>query len=176
MLLMEEARESRQASLFPDEEEPPDSMLDRFKSLIKNADFGIIDMRVNRNAAQGARYRTSSGLELKHQHESDDAWLPIEEESRGTRTLFQLALPILGTIQRGRILVVDELEASMHPNLAEHIIRQFNDPQSNPRNAQLIFSTHDTNLLGTLSGSPRYDAMRCGSPRKTCKARQSSTL
>ena len=152
MLLMEDARELRHVSLF-DEEEPPDSLLDRFKSLIRNADFGIIDIRVNRNPTQPTRYRPS-GLELKHQHESDDAWLPLEEESRGTRTLFQVALPILRTIQRGRILVVDELEASMHPNLAEHIIRQFNDPKTNPRNAQLIFSTHDTNLLGTLSGTP----------------------
>ena len=42
----------------------------------------------------------------------------------------------------------------MHPNLAEHIVQQFNDPEINPHNAQLIFSTHDTNLLGTLVGEP----------------------
>jgi AAA15 family ATPase/GTPase len=42
----------------------------------------------------------------------------------------------------------------MHPNLTEHIVRLFNDPEMNPRNAQLIFSTHDTNLLGTLVGEP----------------------
>ena len=42
----------------------------------------------------------------------------------------------------------------MHPNLAEHIVRQFNDRAVNSRNAQLIFSTHDTNLLGTLLGEP----------------------
>jgi hypothetical protein len=93
-------------------------------------------------------------LELKHQSESDDAWLPLEEESHGTRTLLQLALPILRTIQRGRLMVVDELEPSMHPNPAEHIVRQFNDLEINTHNAQLIFSTHDTNLLGTLSGEP----------------------
>ena len=51
-------------------------------------------------------------------------------------------------------MIVDELESSLHPNLAEHLVRQFNDPATNPNNAQLIFSTHDTNLLGTLSGSP----------------------
>jgi uncharacterized protein len=153
-MLMDEERDPRQPSLFG-EKEPPDSMVGRVKSLLKNADVGIIDLRVNRKDTPppGTGYR-HSGLELKHQSESDDAWLPLEEESRGTQTLFQLALPILRTIQRGRLLVVDELEASMHPNLAEHIVQQFNDSEINTHNAQLIFSTHDTNLLGTLVGEP----------------------
>ena len=47
-----------------------------------------------------------------------------------------------------------ELEASLHPALAQQIVRQFNDPVSNARNAQLIFTTHDTNLLGTTLGEP----------------------
>ena len=93
-------------------------------------------------------------FEFQHQNDAGDAWLPLEEESRGTHTLFQLALPILVAIEQGLLVVVDELEASMHPNLAEHLVRQFNDPVTNPRNAQLIFTTHDTNLLGNLSGSP----------------------
>jgi AAA15 family ATPase/GTPase len=152
-MLMDEERYRRQPTLFGDDE-ASDSLLSRFKSLLKNADVGIIDMRINRKEpSQGLRFR-SSDLELKHQSESDDAWLPLEEESRGTKTLFQLALPVLRTIQRGHLMVVDELESSMHPNLAEHIVRQFNDPEINTHNAQLIFSTHDTNLIGTLSGEP----------------------
>jgi uncharacterized protein len=93
-------------------------------------------------------------ISLKHQSESDDAWLPFEEESRGTRTLFRMALPILQAIQEGGTLLVDELEASLHPTLAQQIVRQFNDPATNPRNAQLIFATQDTNLLGTTVGQP----------------------
>jgi uncharacterized protein len=151
--LLDESNDVRQPTLFEDEE-TPDSMLDRFKSLLKNADIGIVDARVvRRETGQASRLRTWR-FELKHQSESDDAWLPLEEESKGTRTLFRLALPILRAIQRGRILLVDELESSMHPNLAEHIVRQFNDPDVNTHNAQLIFSTHDTNLLGTLVGEP----------------------
>jgi uncharacterized protein len=151
-MMINEERETRQPGLFDDVE--PDSLLNRFKSLLKNADTGIIDMRISKKESSQPGRMRSSGLELRHQSDSDDAWLPLEEESRGTQTLFQLALPILRTIQRGRLLVVDELEASMHPNLAEHIVRQFNDPTINSRDAQLIFSTHDTNLLGTLSGTP----------------------
>jgi AAA15 family ATPase/GTPase len=80
--------------------------------------------------------------------------LPLEEESRGTQTLLQLALPILESLEEGSVLLVDELEASLHPSVAQQIVRWFNDPRQNPRNAQLIFSTHDTNLLGTTLGEP----------------------
>lgn len=54
----------------------------------------------------------------------------------------------------GGLLVFDELERGLHPALAQQIIRQFNDPRTNPRNAQIIFTTHDTNLLGTMFGEP----------------------
>lgn len=129
-----------------------DSLLDRFKLLLHNADLGIVDVRAVKieSKTRGQRRR----IEFLHQTDTDDAWLPLEEESRGTRTLFRLALPVLTAIDQGRLLIVDELESSMHPNLAEHFVRQFNDPATNPANAQLIFSTHDTNLLGTLSGPP----------------------
>jgi uncharacterized protein len=143
--------EAAQPTLFRDEE-PPDSLVWRFKSLLKRADLGIVDVRAVKRE-QGSRARPWQ-IELKHRSEADDAWLPLEEESRGTKTLFRLALPVLRAIEFGRLLVVDELESSMHPNLAEHIVRQFNDPEINVRNAQLIFSTHDTNLLGTLLGDP----------------------
>jgi AAA15 family ATPase/GTPase len=143
--------ESNQTSLFPDLN-PALSMANRFKALLKNADVGIEDVRATRRE-QAGRSRPWQ-IEVKHQNETTDAWLPLEEESKGTRTLFRLALPVLRAIDRGRILVVDELESSMHPNLAEHIVSQFNDPQINIRNAQLIFTTHDTNLLGTLFGEP----------------------
>jgi AAA15 family ATPase/GTPase len=93
-------------------------------------------------------------VEVRHQGGSDDAWLPLEEESRGTQRLFRIGIPILGAIRDGRVLVIDELEASLHPILAQQIVQQFNDPAVNTRNAQLIFTTHDTNLLGSLVGGP----------------------
>lgn len=140
-----------QPTLF-EGEEGPESLARRFKALLKNADVGIVDIRASR-VESGSRSRPWR-IELKHRSAAADAWLPLEEESRGTKTFLQLALPVLSAIESGGLLVVDELESSMHPNLAEHIVRQFNDPQVNPRNAQLIFSTHDTNLLGTLFGEP----------------------
>ncbi len=151
--LLGEPGEFRQATFFEDAQS--DSMLDQFKSLLRSADIGIVDLRINRDeSSPTTKGSPLSRFELKHKSESDDAWLSLEEESKGTRTLFRLALPILRTIQRGGLLIVDELESSLHPMLAELIVRQFNDPTINSRNAQLIFSTHDTNLLGKLMGDP----------------------
>ena len=73
--------------------------------------------------------------------------------TQGTRTLLRLALPILHSIEAGGVLPVDELESSLHPTLAQEIVRQFNAPASNPRHAQLLFTTQDTNLLGTTLGA-----------------------
>lgn len=70
-----------------------------------------------------------------------------DRESAGTKKIFDLAGPIFDTLLRGSIIVVDELDAKMHPLISQHIISLFNNPTSNPNNAQLIFSTHDTHLL-----------------------------
>jgi AAA15 family ATPase/GTPase len=117
--------------------------------LLTNSDLGILDIRSNASSV----FRLEGGplIELKHRCGSDKPWLPLDEESNGTRTLFRLAWPLFLTIQRGTILLVDELEASLHPSLAEQIVRQFNDSTTNPLHAQLIFTTQDTNLLGSTS-------------------------
>ncbi len=70
-----------------------------------------------------------------------------DEESLGTRKFFKMSAPILNTLQEGKILIIDELDASLHPMLTKHLIKLFNDKDINTKNAQLIFATHDTNLL-----------------------------
>jgi uncharacterized protein len=121
---------------------------------LRNADLGIVDLRVNRSESEESAQVPIIPVYVKHQSKSDDSWLPIQEESEGTKNLFRIALPILLAIQEGGTLLVDELEGSLHPSIAQQIFRQFNDPATNPRNAQLIFTTHDTNLLGTTLGEP----------------------
>lgn len=69
------------------------------------------------------------------------------QESAGTQKLVELSGPIFETLIKGSVLVVDELDAKMHPLISEYIIKLFNSPETNPLNAQLIFSTHDTHLL-----------------------------
>lgn len=70
-----------------------------------------------------------------------------DEESLGTRKFFKMSAPILNTLKEGKILLIDELDASLHPMLTRHLIKLFHDKSINTKNAQLIFATHDTNIL-----------------------------
>ena len=70
-----------------------------------------------------------------------------KEESKGTRKFFKMSAPILNTLREGKVLIIDELDASLHPMLTKHLIKLFHDEKINTNNAQLIFATHDTNML-----------------------------
>ena len=68
-------------------------------------------------------------------------------ESSGTRILFSMAPILKSVFERGKIIIIDEIERSLHPSLVEMIIKFFHSSKINKGNAQLIFNTHDTNLL-----------------------------
>ena len=70
-------------------------------------------------------------------------------ESKGTKTLVSLLIPALEALARGSVLIIDELDTSLHPNLARAFISLFVKSESNPYGAQIIFSTHDIALLGS---------------------------
>jgi uncharacterized protein len=126
----------------------------KFLAMLRNADVGIEDVRAVRNETDEPNRFSRVRFQLKHKSSHSDAWLPLEEESQGTQKLFHMALPVLQSLRDGAVLIIDELESSLHPSLAQEIVKLFNDPDKNPCNAQLIFTTHDTNLLGTTLGEP----------------------
>ncbi len=70
-----------------------------------------------------------------------------DDESSGTKKFFALTGPILDVLENGHTLVVDELDSKLHPNLVGKIVSLFNSKELNQKNAQLIFNTHNTNLL-----------------------------
>ena len=68
-------------------------------------------------------------------------------ESEGTKKVIEISGPIFNTLNEGKTLIVDELDAKLHPLLTRNIVLLFMDPEKNKHGAQLIFATHDTNLL-----------------------------
>ena len=70
------------------------------------------------------------------------------DESLGTLVWFGLVGPVIDSLRRGTVLLADELDASLHPDLVEHLVRLFQNPETNPNRAQLVFNSHDTTLLG----------------------------
>lgn len=85
--------------------------------------------------------------DVKIQYKEKDLVLDLSEESRGIQKIFEIGGPILDILLTGKILFFDELETSLHPLLSRQIVKMFLDKTFNANNSQLIFSTHDANLL-----------------------------
>lgn len=78
---------------------------------------------------------------------NEDVGLDLSEESAGTQALFRNAGAWLNVFENGEVLLIDEIDTSLHPLLTKYLIGKFHSNSSNPKNAQLIFTTHNTSLL-----------------------------
>lgn len=84
---------------------------------------------------------------FEHSTSKGSAKFELHEESEGTQRLYGLVAPVLDVLRDGRVLVIDELDCSLHTLLVRRLISMFHDSALNKAGAQLIFSTHDTSLL-----------------------------
>ena len=73
--------------------------------------------------------------------------LNMTEESDGTNSYFKLIGIVKKALDQGTLLVADEMDAHLHPLLTKHLVSLFNSTEFNPNGAQLIFTSHNTNLL-----------------------------
>jgi hypothetical protein len=135
--------------------------------LIRSADLGIAQLRVQERQltevqkdtwefvrkivkqTELAAPETDLRILLTHRLGTETVEFEPELESDGTIAYLALLGPIVSALRTGKVVCVDELDASLHPLLALRIIELFNDPVRNPNHAQLIFNTHDTNLLSS---------------------------
>lgn len=128
------------------------------------ADLGIHDLSLQRqsgspimaiggNIAQEPQPPgpTATLLRVTSYHKSADTKdlvaMDIGEESSGTQRLFQSAGAWLNVLNNGEVILYDELDTSLHPLMTRFLIGLFHDKSANPKNAQLVFTTHDTSLL-----------------------------
>jgi len=73
----------------------------------------------------------------------------FNEESHGTRKLFSFAGPWLDTLENGHVLFIDELHDNLHPKLVRFLVQLFHSNKINSKNAQLVFTTHETSILSS---------------------------
>ena len=128
---------------------------------LKKADFNIEDYKVLETDVPDDLFAAipdfiKAGMNIKEKlkvftalfkHKGSDAELSYEEESLGTQIIFCFIPFIRDAFNNKKVVIVDELDKSLHPYLIEMIVQMFNDPDINKNGAQLIFNTHDTNLL-----------------------------
>ena len=105
--------------------------------MIQEMDLDIVDFRVVKDENDRIDVYT------KHMVEGYEAELNLFDESSGTKKLFGLMPFIADSLLSGATLVIDELDAKIHPVLLRHIIMMFNDMSINKKKAQLIFTSHE---------------------------------
>ena len=98
--------------------------------------------------ANGDYLPTDGSIRLTHRGPYGDVALTVADESLGTLAWAGLIGPMLDALERGSVLLVDELDSSLHPRLVDEIVDAFQRPRRNPNAAQLIFNAHDVTLLG----------------------------
>lgn len=120
-------------------EDAPDSLRPILKEFLSSV----------QKMAGGEKPMTHTVLTSHDMATSDDAvnFNLERDESNGTKRFFALAFPILEALKEGTVLVLDEFECSMHPNLSRKLIELFQSREANSKGAQLIFATHDTSLM-----------------------------
>jgi hypothetical protein len=129
---------------------------------LTSADISISDIEVvtRKVSGQAVHFDMAAGKtevrneeqevnELLFHHVTDQgkAVFSLGDESMGTRNLLFLTGPVLDILNKGMVLVVDELDSSLHPLLVRRLVELFQNPAVNQKGAQLIFTTHDTSLL-----------------------------
>ncbi|MDE0268370.1 MAG: ATP-binding protein [Acidimicrobiaceae bacterium] len=122
----------------------PPEILEKFKQIFHAMD----EEDDNDDVIHERRFSVPSRIALEHSTAAGGTEIPPEDESLGTRIWLALIGPVLQTLEKGGLLLVDELDASLHPQLVQRVIGFFQDKRTNPRCAQLIFNSHDTNILG----------------------------
>ena len=100
-------------------------------------------VKIQRNEIKARTYHTG----ISKNGEISQYELGLEDESDGILRLMALAAAIDRTIDNGGIFVADELEKGLHPLLTEYIVNKFQNSEINKNNAQLIFTTHDTEIM-----------------------------
>jgi hypothetical protein len=115
--------------------------------MVAHADLGISSLRLT--GGEGMPDVETCPKQVQLLHRLSDEVLPFEtdQESHGTIVYLTLLGPIVSTLESGGVLCVDEMDASLHPLLALRLVELFGEPSLNLKHAQLIFNTHDTNLL-----------------------------
>jgi uncharacterized protein len=121
-----------------------DAYKNKMVSFLKNADIHIEDIR------KKAPYSKKLELEFAHKSENEEiVWFSQSFESRGTQCFLFYADLLYGVLEKGKLLVIDEIERHLHPSLAELTFYLFQNNNINKNHSQLLAITHNTSLLSS---------------------------
>ncbi len=115
-------------------------------NLLRAADLGITNFKVV-EPDQEDQSDIEYGMELIHTSDAQEINFELDDESIGTRAWLGLIGPVLHVLELGSLMLVDELDSSLHPHLVVKLIELFQNPSINSHCAQIIFNSHDATIL-----------------------------
>lgn len=127
---------------------------------LAKADFSISDIKIEKDELENEQIEISrwikrwENFKVSFSHDvytgEIKTWTEVfdfRQESKWTQAFYNILLPIIDTLDKGGVLIIDEFNASLHPYLCKFIVNLFHNTETNPNNAQLIAVSHDTSLL-----------------------------
>lgn len=127
--------------------------------LLQDMDVDILDYSITEDPAYG------TSLTLCHgKKDSEPFFISYKEESTGIRKLLTLIPMLLKSLRQGSLLLADDLDNVLHPHLLRFLVSLYQDPGTNPHQAQLVFTSHNTALL-TPTAMRRDEICLCCRPQ-----------
>ncbi len=117
------------------------------EKLLCRFDLGLSEFEIKKEKKENG---FSLNVQAAHQFNGQTQYLPVQYESSGIKQLFVLLKSILSALEKGSIAIVDEFDVNLHPEIVMALFDLFIQPETNPKNAQLLLSTHSHLLLSKL--------------------------
>ncbi len=135
----------------------------KLRELVRIADMGVEDLLMQKHREDEFNFPESVSTEIRQAFIRENQWefgtihevdgkrfaFPMELESVGTKQIFSVGARVLNVLENGGILVYDEMNTAIHSELFRLLVSLFNNKETNPHNAQLLFTTHDVSVASS---------------------------
>lgn len=140
--------ESAVSNIIPDVDFNDENQKRSFIDFLKAIDSGIEDVKLEKTTNEASKKSLFNFLTIRQNCDTgEQVEMGFEEESSGTLKTISMYGSIKDALVKGRTLFIDELDAKLHPLLTKYIINLFQNEESNLNNGQLVFTTHNTEIL-----------------------------
>jgi AAA15 family ATPase/GTPase len=117
------------------------------EKLLAQFDLGLDSFEIKKEKKENS---LNINARVAHTFKNEKEYIPIQYESSGTKQLFILLKTILIVIASGKTAILDEFDVNLHPEVILSLFDLFIQPETNPKNAQLLFSSHSHQILSKL--------------------------
>ena len=128
-------------------------LLEQVNALLKTWDLGLSSIEIDKDIVDASGKKISLPVGVHSPKDAEVFKLLFTAESEGTQSALLALVAILPALQTGSLVAFDELEANLHPHMIAPILKLFSSQETNPKNAQIIFTSHSLEAMNLLQKS-----------------------